>query len=137
MDMSSERRERHLFMCRILVVEDNQDERESIVSLLSHAGYECISASGVREALRQQSPYIDIVLLDYHLPDGNGGDVIKRWLSDNLHTHFVVVSGDDTVPRVVEMMKNGATDYLSKPFDTDKLLSLVSEISQQTKTCSS
>ncbi len=107
----------------ILVVDDAQDIRELLVMVLEGAGYQVTQAengAALNRALSQPQP--DVVLLDVKLPDADGLDLIpqikKRWTD----TEVMVLSGHGTITMAVEAGKRGAYNFLSKPFENEKLL---------------
>ncbi len=101
---------------RILVVEDDRDFRELLVSHLTACGYQVEAASDGKEAfgLLEEKDF-SLVLLDLLLPDTNGMDLL-RWIKENLSlTEVVVITGHGTIKTAVEAMKLGAFDFLTKP----------------------
>jgi len=114
---------------RILVVEDDEAVRRGYVALLQGRGYRVVAADGVREGLRafgQVKPAA--VLLDLRLPDGTGIDVLRALQRQAPATPVLVISGLGSVGDAVEVMRVGATDYLEKPVDRDKLLAALERV---------
>lgn len=109
----------------ILVVDDEKEIRILLARFLVRKGFTVWSASTLEEGIqifRQDSP--DIVLLDINLPDGNGLKEIKSF-SQVKGQKIIVMSALDTIEVRNEAMKNGAYDFLSKPFNISKLNELV------------
>jgi DNA-binding NtrC family response regulator len=107
----------------ILVVDDAADIRDLLAMVLQTAGYEVTQAengAALQRAFSQAQP--DVVLLDVKLPDADGLDLIpqikKRWMD----TEVMVLSGHGTITMAVEAGKRGAYNFLSKPFENEKLL---------------
>ncbi|HKI69226.1 MAG TPA: sigma-54 dependent transcriptional regulator [Verrucomicrobiae bacterium] len=107
----------------ILVVDDQEDVRELLSAVLSHGNYEVASAesgAALQQAFTKSQP--DVVLLDVKLPDADGLDLLpqvkKRWPE----TEVIVLTGHGTIAMAVEAGKRGAYNFLSKPFENEKLL---------------
>jgi CheY-like chemotaxis protein len=111
----------------ILIVEDDQDVRESTAMILEAAGYSVVTAAHGEEALRQlrSSAPCCLILLDLYMPVMNGWAFRAEQLRDpNLASiPVVVVSADGAVgQRAADL---GARGYVGKPIDFDRLLALV------------
>ncbi|OHB32545.1 MAG: Fis family transcriptional regulator [Desulfuromonadaceae bacterium GWC2_58_13] len=109
-------------LSQILVIDDEQSNREALTLLLQSAGYEVRSASSGEEALTilQQTPF-EIVITDLFLPGVNGIDILKQVKSDSPYTNVIVITGQASAETAVEAMKSGAFDYITKPFNFEKL----------------
>ncbi|EYF03190.1 response regulator [Chondromyces apiculatus] len=102
---------------RILIVDDDQVDRLAVLRALRKAGVsvEATEASGAAEALsalRRQS--FDCVLLDYRLPGTNGMEVLQQARDAGLDVPIVMLTGQGDEQTAVEIMKAGASDYISK-----------------------
>jgi class 3 adenylate cyclase/CheY-like chemotaxis protein len=104
----------------ILVVDDNEDNRDMLARRLRRQGYEVLTAAGGRPALETlaQRP-IDLVLLDVMMPDLDGYAVLQRVKGDPALRDIPVlmISALDELDSVVRCIQLGAEDYLNKPFD--------------------
>ena len=108
---------------RLLLVEDEETQRNALVTLLRDEGFEVIAVGTLAEAVRAaRDTAIAVVVTDFRLPDGTGLDVLRETKAHNPHVQVVLVTAYGTVDRAVEAMKGGAYDYLTKPIDVDKLL---------------
>ena len=110
---------------RILVVDDNETNRDILVTRLEAHGYQTLQAADGEEALRgvaQHSP--DLVLLDLKLPDGSGHDVLEEVRSDpqTRLLPVVVLTGFATAEEKIRATRAGVSDFLSKPFQAEELL---------------
>src|SRR5574342_1071265 len=104
---------------RILVVEDREAVRELLATILS--GYEVTaSASGPTAALSlmERGPF-EVVLTDVRLPGADGHEVLRTAKAMSPDTEVVMITAYATVPEAVVAMREGAFDYLAKPFDPD------------------
>ena len=106
---------------RILVVDDNEDNRYTLKRRLRREGYENVAiATNGREALELiASQRFDLVLLDVMMPQMNGYEVLERLKSDDVlrHVPVIMVSALTELDSVVRCIELGAEDYLPKPFN--------------------
>jgi len=107
---------------RILVVDDERMIRWSIQQALSAEGHAVATAETGEEALAQASdePF-DLVLLDIALPGIDGIEVLRRLKAQDPSVTVIMVTAADEVKTAVEAMKLGACEYVTKPFDLDRL----------------
>ncbi len=104
----------------ILVVDDNEENRDMLARRLARQGYEVRAASGGRQALEAAGTGpVDLVLLDVMMPEMDGYEVLKRLKSDQALRDIPVlmISALDEIDSVVRCIELGAEDYLSKPFN--------------------
>ncbi len=115
---------------KIFVVEDNEWYNKLLVHHLSlNPDYEVESFFNARDFLKELSKAPDVVTLDYRLPDMLGMDVLKRIKEENEDIQVILVSEQDDIQVVVELLKHGAYDYIVKSNDVrERLLNTVSNI---------
>jgi DNA-binding NtrC family response regulator len=107
----------------ILIVDDEQEIRESLEQLLRFAGYEAESASTGEEGLKRiEGEVFDLVLLDINLPDRNGLDLLKSIKGDSPEVAVIMITAYDSSQMAFQASKDGAESYVTKPWDNDKLL---------------
>jgi DNA-binding response OmpR family regulator len=116
---------------RVLVVDDQEDIREMARLVLTAAGYEVQTARSGREALtlaRESS--FDLMLLDINMPELDGWATLRLLRADETHDDLPVAmfSVKSEVRDKVAGLKDGAIDYITKPFGVDELVSRVSRI---------
>jgi DNA-binding NtrC family response regulator len=109
----------------ILVVEDQNREREALSRMLKSEGYRTIAASNRPEAVRAFKDPVDLVVCDLRLGTDNGLEVLKDWRDTKPSVPVLMVTAYGDIHSAVEAMKLGASDYLTKPLKPDELLMLL------------
>lgn len=113
-------------MPRILVVDDEAPMRELLRIILEAEGYSVMEAASLSEArAKLQRGRFDLVVCDIYLPDGNGLELIRSARQNNQETPFVVITAHTTPAQAITALREGAVDYLSKPFDVEVLKAVV------------
>ena len=108
---------------RILVVDDEEDIRESLETLLTMEGFTVESAVNATEGLaRLDSANYDLVLLDLMMPDKSGMEVLAEVRQRDTETPIFLITAFGSIEVAVQAIKHGANDYFSKPWDNEKLL---------------
>jgi DNA-binding NtrC family response regulator len=111
-------------MVRILVVDDDQAIGQLLSRILrKEAGIEVTVESSPLSALKafEKSPF-DLVITDFYMPDMTGGELLPAIKKINPGTDVIVMTAFASVDNAVEAMKNGAYDYIVKPFQNDDIL---------------
>ena len=107
---------------RILVIDDEASMRECLKDWLMEDGYEVgLAASGEEGLLMSQKETWDVVLLDLKMPGMDGIETLKRLKDLDQESEVVMMTAYATVDTAVQAMKEGAFDYLVKPFDPDEI----------------
>jgi len=119
--MKSKDRAKH-----ILVVDDSEATLEVLRRNLEAEGFVVFTAPGVGEALRVlEATQMDLVVTDVKMPKVSGLDLVRHVRENLKDTEVTVITGYPSVDGAVTAMKNGATDYLTKPFTDEELLAAV------------
>ncbi len=107
---------------RVLVVDDDEALAEMISEALGQSGHEVQIAPSVAAAsVLLESRDFDVALLDMHLPDGSGSDVLRRLIDEGSSTEAIVLTGSRDITGAIQIMKLGASDYLVKPTPISEL----------------
>lgn len=118
----------------ILIIDDEQEIRESLRELLNNEGYATAIASTAEEGLRKlEEGVFDVTLLDITLPDRNGLDLLRVIKRDNTDTAVIMITAFDSSQLAFQASKEGAESYITKPWDNDKLLLEVRNALTKTK----
>lgn len=111
---------------RILIVDDELAIRTSVEKALGKAGFLTSTASSGNEALSHLAKHaFDLVLSDLKMPDGDGFELLKQIKKQYPSTEVILLTGYGTIERAVEAMKEGAYDFITKPFKKALILSAV------------
>ncbi len=107
----------------ILIVDDEQEIRESLEQLLGYEGYRVESASTGTQGLKKaEDKLFDLVLLDVSLPDSNGIDVLKSLKRESPDVAVIMITAYDSSQTAFQASREGAESYVTKPWDNSKLL---------------
>ena len=110
----------------ILVVDDERSVTDLLYEDLAEEGYNCVTTPTGEEALKKLSmDNFDAMLLDLKLPGISGMDVLKEAKSTHPETAVIVVTAAGDAQTAVEAMKIGAIDYITKPFELERVNSSV------------
>jgi DNA-binding NtrC family response regulator len=107
---------------KILVVDDEANERKGLAELLTAWGYEADMASDGEEALKKIAEFNPaIVISDLRMPRMGGMELLKRLHDENPGSSFIILTGQGTIEEAVEATKLGAFNFLEKPVDPKRL----------------
>jgi two-component system response regulator HydG len=115
--------------CRILVTDDELSMRESLAAWLSKGGYAVETAASGEEALEalEARPF-DLMLLDVKMPGLDGLAVLERVRERHPDLQVIMITAYGSIETAVQAMKQGARDYLLKPFDPEHLMLVVERL---------
>jgi two-component system response regulator HydG len=109
-------------MSRILVVDDNETMRSGITLVVERMGHEGFAADSGRQALGLlQDERVDLVITDYRMDDMDGMQVLEAVKEKYADTDVILITAYGTIEIAVEAMKQGAVDFITKPFPPEAL----------------
>ncbi|NYC27509.1 DNA-binding response OmpR family regulator [Clostridium saccharobutylicum] len=112
-------------MKKILIVEDNKDLNILLSNIIKEAGYLTKSLYDGLDVIKEfkENKY-DMVILDIMLPY-KSGDMILKEIRKDYDVPVIIISAKDLTGTKVYMLKNGADDYITKPFDIDEVIARI------------
>ena len=115
-------------MPHALIVDDDANTREALAAVAAAEGFTTAGAGGIAEAriqLVRQRP--DVVLMDLKLPDGSGIELFDD-LEDRASIETILITGHASVETAIEALRLGASDYLTKPVNIQRLKAVLSRV---------
>jgi len=114
------------YLATILAVDDSEATLEVISRNLSAAGYQVYTCGSVEEAAGYLDEItFDLVITDFKMPRSSGLDLIKYVRENFRDTEVIMITGYPSITGAVEAIRDGAGEYLAKPFTNEELLSVV------------
>lgn len=113
---------------KVLVVEDDDGLREALIDTLTLADYQCIEAESAETALLLLKNHsVDIVISDVQMGGMSGLSLLKSVKNQHPNMPFLLMTAYGTIDDAVQAMKDGACNYIAKPFAPEVLLNMVSQ----------
>jgi two-component system nitrogen regulation response regulator GlnG len=111
---------------KVLIAEDEESLRFVLQKALEAEGYWVqVAANGATARRLIHESHFDVSLTDIKLPDADGLNLLKEIKDEGIDTAMIVMTAQNTMRNAIGAMKNGAFDYITKPFDLDEVLVLV------------
>jgi DNA-binding response OmpR family regulator len=108
---------------KVLIIDDDDDFRKNLFEIMTGAGYEAHQAASGGEAVEMAADTdFDVVLLDLIMPKISGADVLVELRKVSPRSKIIMITAFASIENAVDVVKRGATDYLSKPFKIEELL---------------
>ncbi len=111
----------------VFIVDDDNDFRDSMKWLLESDNFHVACFSSAHDFLDRYNGEMGCMLLDVRMPEINGLALQQIMIERGLKLPIIVISGHGDIPMAVNAMKNGALDFVEKPFDDEVLLRLVGQ----------
>jgi DNA-binding NtrC family response regulator len=116
----------------ILIVDDEQVVRDSLVHWFTEEGYDVDAAASATDALSKLAGReFDLVIADIRMPGMDGIELLEKIRNEQLDTSVILMTGYASVETAVRALKHGAFDYITKPFDPDDLSVVVRNALEQ------
>jgi two-component system response regulator HydG len=117
---------------RVLVIDDDRFHAETVAESLERVGYDCTVATSGQEGVRQlEGDEWDVILTDLKMADVDGLAVLRKAREQQPDAEVVMITGFGDVKTAVEAIKQGASNYLTKPVDRDELRAIVQKASER------
>src|SRR5690554_4495844 len=114
---------------KIFIVEDNKLYAQVLKKQLTDNQYQVKIFHNGRDCISSLEEQPDIITLDYTLPDMTGQEVLKEIQKKSPNSNVIIISAQESIHTAIELMKNGAYDYIMKAPDTkDRLLNIIKNI---------
>jgi DNA-binding NtrC family response regulator len=111
---------------KVLIVDDERDMLTNCTRILRRCGYECLTANTSEQGLALvETAQPDVVLVDLRMPGKSGIDIVKVVKARSPDIEVVLMTAYATIETAVDAIKQGAFDYLSKPFTADQLHAVI------------
>jgi DNA-binding response OmpR family regulator len=119
---------------RVLLIEDEHRLAENIAEALREAGYAVDhAADGASGSHLAEQDVFDAVILDLMLPEKSGQQVLRDLRTQGLQTPVLILTAQEGKDSVIELLNQGADDYLGKPFDLGELIARVKALIRRSK----
>lgn len=120
---------------KVLVIDDAPDTLEILRKLLQYEGYEVtVSLTGEEGIARSEKENPDVVLLDINLPGIDGTEALRRLRKINPLQSVIMLTAFATVDNAIQALKEGAADFVKKPFENDHLIHIVKQCIEKYRT---
>jgi len=120
---------------KVLIVDDAPDTLDIIQKLLSFEGYEVIlAATGEEGVKRVEEEKPDVVLMDISLPGIDGTEALKQIRTINPIQSVIMLTAFATVENAIHALKEGASDFVKKPFENEHLIHIVNQALEKSRT---
>ena len=118
----------------ILVADDDPDIRDILKDTLNSLGARVVTAANGQECLdRAETDAPDLILLDIEMPIKNGLEVLKELRQSGSEMSVIMITAYGTIERAVQAMKQGAYDFITKPFELDHVAVVVEKALERVK----
>ena len=113
-------------MAKILIIDDEKNIRDGIKKSLEYEGYEVATAENGDKGIDiVYKGGIDLVITDLKMPEKTGEEFLKDVLDFDKHIPVIILTGHGNIETAVDMMSLGAYDFMTKPFNLDKMLLII------------
>jgi len=119
---------------RILIVDDEARMVEVVAMMLGRVGYDCIACASATEALKVlDAGDVDVIVTDWKMPEMDGFALLRRVREEHAGVPVIFMTAYGDIPSAVAAIREGAFDYVTKPFDNEELKSHIARALELTK----
>lgn len=117
-------------MAKILIVDDSRTSRKILRTILEGAGHEVIgeAVDGVDGVNKYQELSPEITTLDITMPNMDGLEALKEIKKKDASAKIIMVTAAGQQNKMVEAIKNGASEFVTKPFEADEIVGLIAKM---------
>lgn len=113
---------------RILIVDDDENIRKVLTTILEDEGYTVESVDTAKKAImRTRKKFYNLALIDIRLPDMEGIELLTKMKDATPKMQKIIITGYPTLQNAIEAVNRGADSYIVKPFDMEKVLQTIKE----------
>jgi len=117
---------------KVLIAEDEEITLKHLVNALKKEAYLVVGVSNGTDALHKiESEHFDLLIADIKMPGHTGIELLEKIREKQIDTEVIIITGFGSIGSVVDAMKKGAYDYVTKPFDLDELVLKIRKIRDQ------
>ncbi|MEX1063246.1 MAG: response regulator transcription factor [Balneolaceae bacterium] len=119
---------------KLLLVEDNEDLRQNILTYLEREGYICETSADYDQAFDKIITYTyDVVLIDIMIPKGNGLQLLGELKNEHPETGIIIISAKNSLDDKIKGLELGADDYMTKPFQLPELQARIKAVHRRNR----
>jgi len=113
----------------VLIVDDDDITRESLMTVLNNRGFDCRQASNGKEAIEEiKTNEFDVVITDIEMPQMNGIELLEQAAEMNSRVSFIIITAYASIETAIEALRKGAFDYLLKPLNFEDIAHKVQKL---------
>jgi DNA-binding NtrC family response regulator len=115
-------------IARILIVDDDENIRKVLETILEDEGYTVESAETAKKGIeKSEKAFFNLALIDVRLPDMEGTELLAKMRDTKPKMRKIIITGYPTLQNAVTAVNKGADAYVMKPFDVEKILQTIRE----------
>src|SRR3989304_6145636 len=113
---------------RILIIDDDENIRKVLETILEEEGYVVETAETAKKAIeKSEKSFYNLALIDVRLPDMEGIELLAKMRENKPKMRKIIVTGYPTLQNAIAAVNKGADAYVMKPFDVEKILQTIKE----------
>jgi DNA-binding NtrC family response regulator len=113
---------------RILIIDDDENIRKVLATILEEEGYDIDTAETAKKAIEKtKKKFYNLALIDIRLPDMEGIELLTKMRETTPRMRKIIITGYPTIQNTMEALNRGADAYILKPFDVEKALDTIKD----------